>query len=131
MNNWDALAAVGLAVFALQRRNDAGPQRMFAGRSLRAANDGVGHFRTIESEGPANLYPIDRNAGILANDHVLFASQRDGLEIMGKYPLRYFLGFRLRRALDGSDDIGGNFLERLDVEIAASGFDQVVELFLN
>lgn len=104
---------------------------MFARRSLGPANDGVVQLRAVEPHVSADIDPINWDACVLTNHHVFVATQLDGLDVMRKNSFRDFFGFSQGSAPDCSHNIRRDFLERLDVKIAANFLDEAVKIFWN
>ena len=100
---------------------------MFTRRPLGATRDRLAHPRPIQTQVAPNFDPVNRDTRILANDHILIAPQFDGFDVVGEDPLGDFFGLGLGRLANGRDDIWRNFLQRLNVQIAADVLDQVIE----
>src|SRR5438874_8555552 len=117
MNDGDTLTGAGLAILAFNGGHDAGTQRMLARGALGAAVDSFSQPGSIQPQLAANIYPVDRDAGVLAHHHILIAAQFDGFDVMGEDAFGDFFGFSFGGASNSFDDIRRNLFQGLDVEV--------------
>ena len=101
---------------------------MFACRPLGATRDRLGQARAVQSQLAADLHPVNGDTGVLAHDHILITAQLDGFEVVGEDPFGDFLGLTLGSVPNRLDNIWRNFLERLNIQIAADVLDEAIKV---
>src|ERR1043166_705141 len=96
-----------------------------------SARDRLSQSRAVQPQVAADLDPIDRDARVLANDHVFVTAQLDRFDVMGENAFGHFESLCGGGFAYCVHHIPRNLLERLDVQIAANILDQRVETVLD